>query len=260
MTAILRYESRMLLKGSLIISGLVVVLAFFFLSVFPGIRDQAELLQDAFPDLMAGAMGFEELHTIEGFTSGWLFPFLWMLLIGIYFAYRSASFISGDIRSRQMDLLLSNPVTRESVVLQKFGALWVPLVLLNVALFVVLVIGSVLLGETIDIVGLLIALLLAVPYLLTCAAIGMVLSVATDRINVAQAVAIGAVLILWLLEGVSELDPAYEILGYITPSRYYNPSAILVRGEYAIVDGMILLLATGVLLAVASIIFIRRDL
>ncbi len=260
MTAILRYESRMLLKGSLILSGLLVIFAFFFLSVFPGIKDQAEALQDAFPDFLAGAMGFEELHTIEGFTAGWLFPFLWILLVGIYFAYRSASFISGDIRSRQMDLLLSNPVSRESVVLQKFGALWVPLTLLNLTLFIVIVFGSMLIGETIDIVGLFMAQMLSVPYLLACSAIGMVLSVATDRINTAQAVAIGAVLILWLLEGVSELDPAYEVLGYITPSRYYDPSAILVRGEYAFGDAGILLLATGVLLTIASVIFIRRDL
>lgn len=260
MTAILRNESRMLLKGTSLLAGLLVVITFFFLAVFPGIRDEAEALQDAFPDFLAGLMGFEELHSIEGFTSGWLFPFIWVLLIGIYFAYTSSSFISGDIRSRQLDLLLSNPVSRESVVMQKFASLWVPLLVLNVVLFVVLVVGSLLIGESIDITGLVMTQVLSVPYLLVCASIGMVLSVVIDRVGTAQAGAIGAVFILWMLEGVSEMDPDYEILGVIAPSRYYDPSAILVRGEYAYMDALILLFGAVALLAVAIMLFVRRDL
>lgn len=260
MTAILRKESRMLLRSTSLLGGLLIVVTFFFLAVFPGIRDEAEALQDAFPDFMAGLMGFEELHTIEGFTSGWLFPFIWILLIGIYFAYIAASFIVGDIRTRQLDLLLSNPVSRESVVLQKYAALWLPLVVLNVILFVVLVAGSALIGETIDIVGLVMTQLLAIPYLLFCGAIGLLLSIVLDRVGTAQAGAIGAVFILWMLEGVSELDPDYEILGTITPSRYYDPPGILVRGEYALVDAGILLFGTVLLLGIAIGIFVRRDL
>lgn len=260
MTAILRHESRLLLKGTSLLAGLLVVVSFFFLAVFPGIKDEAEALEDAFPELLAGMMGFEELHTIEGFTAGWLFPFIWVLLVGIYFAYTSSSFISGDIRSRQLDLLLSNPVSRESVVLQKYAALWLPLLVLNVVLFFSMVGGSMLIGEPIDIIGLTVAQLLSIPYLLVCGAIGMVLSVATDRVSIAQAGAIGAVFVLWMLEGVSEMDPDYEILGVVTPSRYYDPSAILVRGEYAFVDALILLLGAAVLLAIAIIIFQRRDL
>lgn len=260
MTAIFRHESRMLLKGTSLLAGLLLVLSFFFLAVFPGIRDEAEALQEAFPEFMAGLMGFEELHTIEGFTSGWLFPFIWVLLIGIYFAYTSSSFISGDIRSRQLDLLLSNPVSRESVVLQKFAALWLPLFVLNLVLFLVIVVGSIAIGETIDIVGLMMTQLLSIPYLLACGAIGIVLSVAIDRVSTAQAGAIGAVFILWMLEGVSEMDPDYEIIGVIAPSRYYDPSAILVRGEYAIIDAMVLLVGTAGLLVIAIVIFVRRDL
>ncbi len=260
MTAILRHESRNQLKSTSLLGGLLVAISFFFLAVFPGIREEAEALEAAFPDILAGMMGFEELHTIEGFTSGWLFPFIWVLLIGIYFAYTSSSFISGDIRSRQLDLLLSNPVSRESVVLQKFASLWVPLVALNAVLFIVLVAGSFLIGETIDIFGLLMTQLLSVPYLLVCGAIGMILSVAIDRVGTAQAGAIGMIFILWMLEGVSELDPDYELLGLIAPSRYYDPSAILVRGEYVIVDAVTLLFGTAALLTIAIIIFVRRDL
>lgn len=260
MAAIVRHESRMLVKPTSLLGGLFVVITLFFLAVFPSIRDEAEALEDAFPDFLAGLLGFEELHTIEGFTAGYLLPFMWVLLVGLFIAYMSASFISGDIRSRQLDLLLSNPVSRESVVLQKYAALWVPLLALNVLLFVILLGGSFLLGDRIDVGRLLAAQLLSVPYLMVCGAIGMVLSVAIDRVGTAQAGAIGAVFVLWMLEGVAEMDPDYEVLGLIAPSRYYDPTAILVHGEFALVDAAILLVATGVLLAVSVIIFARRDL
>lgn len=260
MTAVLRHESRRLLRGTGLLGGLLVVIAFFFLAVFPGIRDEAEALEAAFPEFMAGLMGFEELHTIEGFTAGWLFPFIWILLVGIYFAYTSASFISADVKSRQLDMLLSNPVSRASVVLQKFGALWVPLVGLNLVLFVVLVVGSAAIGESIDTLDLVMTQLLSVPYLLTCGAIGMLLSVRIDRVGTAQALAIGAVFILWMLDGVADLEADYEVIGIITPSRYYDPTAILVHGDYALVDAAVLLIGTAILLAVAVVVFTRRDL
>lgn len=260
MTAILRTESRAILRSTVLLAGLLFVISLFILSVFPGIRDEAEALEGALPEYMIGILGFEELATIEGFTAGWMFPFFWVLLIGLFFAYSTASMISDDVRHRRMDLTLSNPVSRESVVLQKYAALWVPLVVLNAVLFVILVLGSTILDETIDIGGLVMAQLLAVPYLLVCGAIGLVLSVVTDRVNSAQAVAIGIVFVLWLLEGVAELEPDYEPLAWFTPSWYYDPTAVLVRGEYAFDDAAILLGAAAVLVAVAIVIFVRRDI
>ncbi|WP_394739243.1 ABC transporter permease subunit [Natronococcus roseus] len=260
MTAILRLESRKLLRGTLVLTGLLVLLSAFFLVVFPSIQEEAALFEEVYPEYLLELLGIEELHTIEGFLGGYIFPFVWILLAGIYFAYVSAGLISRDVRTRRMDLTLSNPVSRESVVVQKIAALWVPLVALNVGMFAALLAGVALLGESIDPVSLVMVHALGVPYLLVCAGIGIVFSVVFDRVETAQAAALGLVFVCWLVDGLSHMNPDFEWVGDLTPSRYYDPTAILVHEEYALGDAGILVAGFLVLLGVAILVFTRRDI
>ncbi|MFP8951610.1 ABC transporter permease [Natrialbaceae archaeon A-arb3/5] len=260
MTAILRAESRQLVRSSLVLTGLLALLLAFVLAVFPGFAEEAALIEEAFPPVLLGLLGIEEIHTIEGFVGGYIFSIIWILFAGIYFAYVSAGMIVDDIRTRRMDLYLSSPVSRESVVLQKVAALWVPLVALHVGLFAVLVVGIRVIGESLDPVALAMAHLFLVPYLLVCAGIGIVLSVVLERVESAQAMALGLVFVLWLVDGLSHMDPEFEWVGAIAPSRYVDPGAILVHEEYAFGDAGILLAAFLVLLVIAIGVFVRRDI
>ncbi len=260
MTAILRNESRRLLRGSVILVGVFAVLSVLYFSIFPEFADDAEEIGEAFPEGMMDFFGLEALHTIEGFVAAEIYSFFWVLLVGIYFAYVSAGTIAGDIESRKMDLTLSNPVSRESVLAQKTAALWVPLTVLNVCIPLIVYVGALLINEAFDPLALAMAHLLSIPYLLVCAGIGLVCSVVIDRPRTAQATALVSVFVLWLLEGVSNLDPDYEWIGYGTPSRYYDETAILVREEYAFFDAAVLLVAFVLLVLLAAGIFIERDI
>ncbi|MFW5928870.1 MAG: ABC transporter permease [Halobacteriota archaeon] len=259
MTAILLNESRNLQKGAVVLSAVLVLLLLVFLGIFPAMSEEAETLQDAYPDYMLELMDIEEIHSIEGFVGGYVYSFLWILFAGMYFAYVGAGAISDDIRSRKMDLTLASPVTRESVLAQKTAALWVPLTALNVGFAAALAVGSAAVGEHIDPVGVAMLHLLGTPYLLVCAGIGLVLSVTVSRPGRAKAGALGLVFVLWLLEGVADMEDGYELLGEFTPSGYYTPSDILLREEYAYLDGSALLLAFLLLFAVAASVFRRRD-
>ena len=260
MTAVFRLESGKLVRGSLLLTGLLVMLSAMFLVVFPSIQEEAALFEQVYPEYLLVMLGIEELHTIEGFVGGYVFPFIWILLGGIYFAYVSAGMIVRDVRTRRMDLTLSNPVSRESVVLQKVAALWVPLVVLNVAVPVIVYVGALVIGESFNPVALALAHLLSIPYLLVCAGIGLVASVLVDRVRTARATALTLVFVLWLVEGVSSVDPDYEWIGAFTPSRYYDATAILVHEEYAFLDAGVLTVVFVVLVGVAVLIFTRRDI
>ncbi|MFW6448798.1 MAG: ABC transporter permease subunit [Halobacteriota archaeon] len=260
MTAIVRNESRGLMRGSVLMAGLLAVTVAFLLLVFPSIKAEAETVIDAYPAFMLNLLGIEELHTIEGFAAGYVIPFGLTLLGGVYLAYVASSMVVDDVRTRRMDLLLANPVSRESVVLQKFGALWVPTAALVGVVLVVVSVGAAAVGEPIDVGRLVLALAWAVPYLLVCGSLGLLLSVILDRVNAAQAGAIGVVFVLYLLEGLSGMDPAYDVLGWIAPSRYYDPNAALLRGEVAVADVAILVAAGVGLVGVAVVVFARKDL
>lgn len=260
MMAILRNESRKLVREATVLAGVFALLSVFFLAVFPGMSEEAEALEEAVPEYLIGLFGFEELHTLEGFLGSYMFPFVLIVFLGLYVAYVSGGRIATDIRERRMDLTLSNPVSRESVLLQMAGALWVPLVVVNVVLFAVLYGGSIVLGESLDPAVLAAAHLLSVPYLLVCVGIGVVFSVVFDQPETAQTGALGTVFFLWLVDGISEMDPDFEWIGALTPSRYYDPAAILVHEEYTLGDAALLLVVFVALLGVATFRFTRRDI
>lgn len=263
MAAILRVQSKRLVRSSVALVAAFGFLSVFYLSMFQDFAgDAAELeeLMDAFPDAIFDMFGIEAVHTIEGFVAAEVYAFFWVLLLGIYFAYIGAGMIAGEIERREIDLTLSNPVSRESVLIQKVAALWVPLSILNLGVPVILYVGTRLIEEPIDAVAILMVHLLSIPYLLVCAAIGLVLSVVLDRKRTAQATALGLVFVLWLIEGASNIDPDYEWVGYAMPSRYYDPTDVLVHEEFAFFDAAVLLAAFLLLVLVAAGIFVHRDI
>jgi ABC-2 type transport system permease protein len=259
-TAILRVESRKRVRGSVILVVVFALLSALYFSMFPGIQEEMDVIEEAFPEYMFDLFQIEELHTIEGFIAAEIYSFFWVLLVATYFAYVGAGLIANDVRSRKMDLTLSNPVSRESVVVQKVAALWVPLVTLNVGVPIIVYVGALVIGESFDPVALAMVHLLSIPYLLVCAGIGVVLSVVVDHARTARAVALTLVAVLWLVDGVSRVDPDYEWIGALTPSRYYDQTAILVHEEYAFGDAGILLAVFLALLGVAVFVFARRDI
>jgi ABC-2 type transport system permease protein len=260
MPAVLRLESRKRVRGSVVLVVVFALLSALYFSMFPGVQAEMDAVEQVFPAYMFDLFGIEELHTIEGFIAAEIYSFFWALLVAVYFASVGASLIASDVEGRRMDLTLSNPVSRESVVLQKVAALWVPLVALNLAVPSIVYVGALAIGESFGPLALAMVHLLSIPYLLVCAGIGLVLSVALDRVRTARAAAIALVFVLWLVDGVSNVDPDYEWLGAFTPSRYYDETAILVREEYALGDAGVLLAAFFVLLALAVLVFTRRDI
>ena len=133
-------------------------------------------------------------------------------------------------------------------------------VVLNVAVPVIVYLGALAIGESFDPVALAMTHLLSIPYLLVCAGIGLVASVLVDRVRTARGTALTLVFVLWLVEGISSVDPDYEWIGAATPSRYYDQTAILVHEEYALFDAGVLTVAFAVLVGIAVLVFTRRDI
>ena len=260
MTAILRVESRKRVRGSIVLVVVFALLSALYFSIFPSVQAEADVLEEAFPEIFFELFGIEALHTIEGFVAAEIYSFFWVVLVAIYVAYVSAGLIAGDIRDRRLDLLLSNPVSRESVVLQKVAALWVPLVALNVAVPIIVYVGALVIGESFDPVALAMVHLLSIPYLLVCVGIGLVLSVLVDRVRTARGAAVAIVALQWLIEGISRLDEDFEWIGAVAPSWYYDETEILVHEEYALLDAGLLLAVFLVLIVVAMVVFVRRDI
>lgn len=256
-----RYEMSRRVRGTAVltvgVSAYTAFIVWYFSIIDPSAYAQ---IAQSVPPAMLDAFGIRAIGSIEGWLGGQIYTFLWLLGLGIYFAYVSAGTVASDIENERMDLLLSFPVSRSQLLLEKFAALLLPLVTLNVVVGAVTYGLVVAVGETIDPVHLALAHVLSVPYLLVCAALGLVLSVLVDRAAVAERAAIGLVFVLWLVESAVGAAANFEWIQYVSPTHYYTPTRILVGGTYDLMDGGVLLGGFLVLLLVSQLLFQRRDI
>lgn len=256
-----RYEGRHRVRASVVMTVGLALLALMVIWLYPSFTEAVDLdrMLEAYPPTVLAAFGIETMSTLGGFLAVELYAFAWIILLGLYFAYAAASLVAGDVERERMDLTLSLPVSRARVVREKFLALLVPIAVLNVVLAVVVYLGGRSIDEAIPAADVLAVHALSVPYLLVCAGIGLVASVLFDRESVAQRAALGVVFGLFLFESVLT-GTDFEALGAVAPMRYYDPTAVLVRGEYDLAGGAILLAAAVVLLVASQWWFTRKDI
>lgn len=252
------FEGRARLRITGVIAALFTVYAGLYLWLGPAFIADGEIqvLLDALPPVVIQLFGFQSLTSLEGLFASEFYTFGWIVGLGGYVAYSAAGSVAGDIDTGRIDNLLAGPVSRRSVLLGKYLALLVPILVLNVVIPVVLYAGSVLVAEPMTVSRLLALHALSVPYLLTWAAIGLVLGVTVRRDRTAGRIAIGLVFFAWIYESVI-VTTAYDWLALVAPSHYFDPPAILVGGTYD-VAGAGLLCIVAVVLVVSAIRWFRR--
>lgn len=262
MFEVTRYEANRRVRSTVALAVGLGLFGALVIGIFPSVEASGvdfEAYVESLPEAFRESFGAESFGTIEGFLAAEFYQFVWVLLFGLYMAYTAGGAIAGDVETGRLDLLLATPVSRSRVIVEKYLSLLTPIVVLNLVMPLFVYGALVAIGESISFVDLLVVHLLSVPYLLTCASIGLVLSVVLPRGDLAQRGGIAAVFLLFVLDSVTG-PTDFEALGAISPTRYYDTSEILVQQTYDVGGAVILLLAAFALLAVARALFLRADL
>ncbi|WP_254765807.1 ABC transporter permease [Salinilacihabitans rarus] len=264
MLEITSFEATRRLRGTLLLSAALLALIGLTVALFPSISDAGVDL-DAYLETLpeearrAFVGNVTTITTIEGYLVSQLYQFAWVLLLAIYYAYAAASTIAGEVERGTADVMLSLPVSRTRFVVGKFLALVPSVLVVNAVTFLGVYVAVRLVDESIDAADLFAVHAHSVPYLLACAAVGLLASVVASSARRAQTVAIGAVFGMFLLDTLT-FDTDYETLGDLAFSRYFDPGAILVDGDLAWGDLAVLAVAAAVLVVVSAEYFERRDL
>lgn len=260
MLEVFKYGARRRVRGSLAMAIGVALLAALVIWIYPSFSSSMDLdqLVSAYPEPVLRAFGVTTLSTLEGFLAVELYSFAWVILFGLYFAYAAASLVADAVEHGRMEMWLSLPVRRRRLLVEQYLTLLVPILVVNVVTPAVVYGASVLIDDPVAVRPLLMVHVLSVPYLLCTAAIGLLFSVLVYRSAIAQRAALALVFGLFLVESLLT-DTDYEWAGYVSPTRYYDVNEILVGREYDLVAVGVLLAATAVLLAIAALIFGRKD-
>ena len=242
----------------------LVGMAALMVSVYPTVRGNAALnkLVQNYPEALKGFFGFGgelDYTSASGYLGIELFSFMVPLLLLIAAIAAGSGAIAGEEDRGTLELLLSLPVSRTRVVLEKFFALAVESTGLGLVLWLSLWVGARAVGMHIAATRLAAATAGAVALAVAYGAIALLVGCATGRrglaIGLTSAAAVAAYLVNSLAPLVTALKPAQKL----SPFYHYavdNP----LRTGLAPVHLLILVAIAAVAAAAAALAVRRRDL
>ena len=262
MPDVLLRTARDAARGLVFWTAGIVVLVLVTVSIYPSIEGNTDLTEavENYPEeLMAFFGGELDFATGPGYLEGELYSLMVPLLLLVYGIGAGARAIAGEEEEGTLDLLLSHPLRRRRVLLEKLGAAVALLAVLGLVVFLAVTLSAAVFGlhvETLDVAA---ATLGAVLLGAAFASVAILVGAATGSRALAIGVPATLVIASYLLFGLANLVDVLEPLGPLTPWDWYAGGDQLRRGPDW--SGLGLLLASVVVVAGAAIpLFERRDL
>lgn len=244
-------------KVTALLTFIFMGLAAMYVSSYPAFEESLQEFKDM---PMSFIRGFEDLGSFTGFLNVEMYQIFWSLILPTLIAYVSASLISEEIEAKTIDMLMSNPVSRRRIVLEKFLGMLPMILIVNFATMGTVYGMALVIGESISISHLLLAHVWAIPYFLAVVGISLLVSTFIDKKMKASIVAMAIVVGMYLFESISQLVPEYEEIGIVSLVHYYDPSDLLIHGDMEVTGPIVLIIVTIAALTAAVVQFDRRDI
>lgn len=218
-----------------------------------------ELVEQLGPMIEPFMGGIQDMTSPEGYLFSQLFsaviPFT-LIALGIFTGSRA---IAGEEENGTLDLLLSNPVSRCQVVVEKFGSNLICMTVLASGIWLGLTVGAAIVSMDIRYVRLAETTAGCALLGLTFGTLAFALGCGWGKRNVAAGITAAIVVALSMLDILAGLSDGFEALRFASPFYYNNSAEVLFHGLLP-VDMLVLIGLTAILLAVSVISFERRDL
>jgi ABC-2 type transport system permease protein len=251
------------LKATIIFSLLFAAMAAMYSSFYPQFKDLlAEMAEDPqFIDFLVGFTGESgDFVSYVGFLNLELYSIFFVLILAIVVAFIASTIISKEIESKTIDLLISNPVSRTQIIIERFIGLIPMILIINfVTMFVVYGI-TIAINESIDFVNLLIAHLYAVPYFLAVIAIALLISTIIDEKMKSSIFMIALIIGMFFMEYISHFAIDAGNIGLVSLTHYYKPYDALKSGTVDFNGVIVLSSVTIISLIISVIYFDRKDI
>ena len=256
----LRDQRRAMVWWCLGLALLTALLVAFYPSI-QGIENFQSVIEAYPEELMAlfGANDLSDFTSPAGYLNAELFGFMAPFLF-IIFAVAQGSFaVAGEERAGTLELLLSAPITRGRLILEKFASMVTLTGALAAVLWVVLAVGRLPAGMDISMLRLA-EMTISVSLLgLTFGSVAFAVGSAKGGRGLSVGVAAAATVTTYLLSALSKIASAVEPAQWISPFYYYNENNPLVNG-LNLVHATVLVVVILSLTSLAYWGFQRRDL
>ena len=244
-------------------TGMVLYLGM-MLAVWPslegsaGFADVAQDYPEALKAMFGGAEAFDAITTPEGFLNSYVFSFMLPLLLVMMAIGIGAAMLGEEDENGLLDLLLSNPVSRRRVVLEKGLVVAGQVALIALVVVLVVLAAGPAVGLDVAVSGVFAAGVGAMLYGVLGGLVALLAGAAAGRR--APALAVGAVVAVagYLLTTIAELASWAEPLGKASPLYHATAGKPVQNGMPA--NYLILAGAAFMVLAATVAVFDRKDL
>ncbi len=209
----LRDQRRSLIGWGIGIFVMIAMMGAFW----PSVRDMPDLesFLNNYPEVLRELFNIDDFMTASGYFNAELFSFMVPALFLVFGIMRGARLVAGEEAQGTLEVLLTTPVPRRRVLLQKAAALVVSVVILGVVMFVSTAVvlaafgADTALSETL--VGATAVTLLGIEFGLLSLAIGAATGNRTWALATSAALAFGTYMLYAIAKIVAGVQP-YEVL------------------------------------------------
>ncbi len=242
-------------------AGLLVA---FLVAFYPSIESMEgldELVEQYPQDLMAllGAGDMASISTPAGYLNAELFGFMLPIILVVFAIARGSGAIAGEERAGTMEMLISQPIDRGRLVLEKYASMVVSMLGLTFTIWLVLALGKLIINMDISVLRLAEMTFSLTLLGLAFGSVAFAVGCVTGRYGLSTGVTASCVAATWILNAMSLIVDAMEPAKWLSPFHYYNGSSPLIHGlNPAYAAALLAIVLTC--LAVAYSGFRRRDI
>lgn len=249
------------LKPTLILTLLFSGMAALYAGMFPVFEEMMIDMQESGAlDPFAFLPGYEDMASYVGFLNIEMYQIFWALILGLIIGFLAASTIAKETESKTIDILMSNPVSRKQIILEKFLGLLPMVIMINFVSMITIMIVTIGIGEELDFYYLFLTHLISLPYFFAIVAIGLFISTLFDEKMKASIVMMAIIVAMFIFDSIAQMMPDYESLGIISLKYYFKPYDALKFGEIDLVGNGVLILVTICAIIAAMLYFEWKDI
>jgi ABC-2 type transport system permease protein len=252
-----RELQRAAIGWSIAVAGVALMYAAFY----PSVRDSAASLQtylNNLPDAVKSVIG-GNYTTPAGYLRSELFSSLGVILFLVFTIGAGARAIAGEEERRTLDLVLSTPIRRRTLLTDKALAIVAVTLILGVVVFLAVLVAGPLFDLTVPATRLAGACLMLVLLAVGFGSIALAIGTATGRRTVGSAVAGGIAVVSLILNALAVPVSGLDVIRPLSPFRWYLEPDPLLR-PISPVNVLVLSGIAVVAYVVALLTFERRDL
>jgi ABC-2 type transport system permease protein len=238
------------------------VMTGYFAVLFPTyskIIDLNDILAKMGPAAKLMGANLGDASTLVGFLHIELFSMILPALMVAFAAGMASGFTAGEESRGTIDVLLSYPVARWRLVLEKWFAVMIGCVIAAAVVWVFAIGGAAASASALPADDLAAALVMLVLLGLAFGALALAISAGTGNRGAAIGISVALMVVMYLADALAAIVDGLNAIRPLSLFRYYMGGDPL-RNGLNLADAAVLAMVTAALVALSVVLFERRDL